>query len=233
MGVLQPGVHAVAADGGVLVPGVAGEEDPVLAERRGDAVVDAVVGEPVHRLVGQPEVALGRVQCVLLADVVLRGKGHHAGVAGPAEGEREGEGLLAEPGDHRAVGQPAHTTQVRHPEHVGIGDPLERDVHLAAHGRGGTVGADAPPRPDAHQPGGPVEQSDDAAPVGVVAQVHEPVAPADRVALCSKICIPGNRVWPWRRRGMLVPPSGMESPNCICRAGYAPARTWSASPSWS
>ena len=63
-GVADAGVHALAADGRVNVRGVAEQEGAAVAEVFGDAVVDAVGGEPVHALdvdVNPVEDALGDV----------------------------------------------------------------------------------------------------------------------------------------------------------------------------
>jgi hypothetical protein len=129
--------------------------------------------------VGQPELITGRCKSLLLADVVSRRQGHQPGVTGRSERECHGERGVAEPGGHRAVRQSAHATQVRHPEGGVVGNALERDIQLAAHGRSCPVGADAPACPDADQSGGPVEQRDDPrlGLVGVIAQVDQPVPP--------------------------------------------------------
>ena len=149
VGVLQAGVHSLAANRGVHMPGVAGQKDRSLAERRGDAVVHPVAGEPIHPLVGQPEVITGRRKSLLLADVVSRRQGHQPGVTGRAEGECDGERGVAEPGGHRVVRQPTHATQVRNPEGGVVGNTLKRNIQLAAHGRPCPIGADAPLCPDA------------------------------------------------------------------------------------
>jgi hypothetical protein len=100
-------------------------------------------------------------------------------VTGRAQREGDGERSIAEPGGHRVARQPAHATQVRNPEGSVVGNALERDIQLAADGRPGPVGADAPARPDADQSGGSVDQRHDLAIclTGVIDQVDEPVLP--------------------------------------------------------
>ena len=177
--ILQAGVHSLAANRGVHVPGIASEKDRSLAECRGDAVVHPVAGEPLHPLVGQPEVITGRRKSLLLADVVSRGQGHQPGVTSGAERKGDGERGVAEPGGHRVVRQPPHATKVRNPEGGVVGHALERNIQLAAHGRPRPVGADAPACPNADQSCGSVEQRDDPGMglVGVISQVDQPVPP--------------------------------------------------------
>ena len=171
--ILQASVHSLAANRGVHVPGIASEKARSFAKRRGDTVVHPVAGEPLHPLVGQPEVITGRRKRLLLADVVSRRQGHQPGMTSRTERKCDGERGVAEPGGHRVARQPSHATQIRDPEGGVVGNALERNIQLTTHGRPGPVGADAPAGPNADQSCGSVEQRDDPSMglVGVINQV--------------------------------------------------------------
>ena len=147
-GVADAGVHALSADGRVDVRGVAEEEDAAAAEVFGDAVMDAVGGEPVDALdvdVDPVEHAFGdvvpgEIVAGLFGLFVANGadEADAAVVVQRKDGEEVG---VVERDVKLAVGDGAVGDDVGDVEEVRVLAAGEADIERLPHDRAGAVAA--------------------------------------------------------------------------------------------
>ncbi len=210
LGVLQTGVHPLTADRGVDVGRVTGEEHRAPTEPLGDAVVDAVRGEPVDGRVADAEVPARRGESLLLSDVGTGGDGDGPDVPARTEGVEHAETPASRPHREAVLRQAGRAAHVGDPEHGVVGDALEGQpserrttdpapsapMHQRARRR---VIPSGPSRSAWTRPSGSAVRR--RGPRGVVPADSRPVR-AERadeessVRLCSRTCSPGNGVEP-------------------------------------
>ncbi len=146
--VADAGVHALPADRRVNVRGIAEQKGAAVAEVLGDAMMDAVGGEPVDALdvdVNPVEDALGDVlpgEVVAgLFGLLVAYRADEANAAVVVERKDREEVRVVERDVELAVGDRAGGLNIRDVEEVRVLSPGEADVELLPHDRARSVAA--------------------------------------------------------------------------------------------
>ena len=253
--VLESGVHALGADGGVDVRGVAGQEDPAAGKGIGDAVMHPVPGEPLGIGVEDAELpAQGGAGLLLIHLDGIGPRGfrlaHDAQqpAALPAlrigaHGEPEHEVFLGE-AHVDARSQARHAVGIKHVEHLVGRRALKADAQGLADSGGRAVGGNHVARgnherplgagaPDLDALAGLLQRVESVVPQHLVPGCLERVGQDFLVGALLQHGQAGVPFWEYPRRLSLMllklraPMPGRSSP-----VGMARRRTSSTSPSW-